>query len=266
MKTTFMKTTIIRLLLILPLLYGATTSYAAGRFAGRFTGEGLKFEVQGDQGNYAGTITLGGNAFKFTASEKGTDLLGSFETQDGKFDFKAVLKGDSLSLTTGGSRHKLGRVNTNPLAKSDDSAKKLKSVGVSFFHHFVDAAASGDGNIGQTAKNSAIDTLVSGVQGQPGQTDTTQVANSAGSPASQIASAQASDSAGPAPSGEPAPEDTPQTADASAGSGQGSAAQTDHTGRQFQGRPSPDTTGPGNRTAARRSTGQPFIRRASNSP
>ena len=128
MKTTLMKTTITRLLLILPLLCGAATSHAAERFAGRFTREGLKFEAKGDQGNYAGTITLGANAFKFTATEKGTDLVGSFETQDGKFDFKAALKGDSLSLTTGGSHYKLGRVNTNPLAKSDGSTKKLKST------------------------------------------------------------------------------------------------------------------------------------------
>src|SRR5262249_21616802 len=61
---------------------------------------------------------------------------------------------------------------------------------------------------------------VSGTQGQPGA-DTTQVANSL--------SSQAGDSAGSVPSGQPDSEAAPQTVDASGGTEQSSAAQTDAT-------------------------------------
>src|SRR5215468_6725731 len=113
---TVMRTTIIRLLILLPLLSGAISGRSAERFAGRFTGEGLTLQARGEQGNYTGTITLGENAYKFTASDKGDGLAGVFTTPDGQFDFQAVIKGDALTLTTGNTRYKLTRF--NPLAKA----------------------------------------------------------------------------------------------------------------------------------------------------
>src|SRR5690349_11974693 len=96
-----MKTTIARLLILLPLLGTATWGRCADRLAGHFTGEGLILEAHGDQGIYTGTITLGENAFKFTGSDNGTGLIGSFTTPEGEFDFQAVVKGDVLTLRAG---------------------------------------------------------------------------------------------------------------------------------------------------------------------
>jgi hypothetical protein len=204
-----MKTTIIRLLL-LPLLGGAIQAHCAERFAGRFKGEGLVFEAQGDQGNYIGKITLGDNSFNFTASELGDGLTGSFATQDGQFDFKAVLKGDGLILNTGGTSYKLARLNSNPLARAG-TGDKLKNVfrqqGAGFFHHFADAFAGGEGNPGQAAKTAALDSLVSNLQGQLAQNGTGHVAGTVLSglqaQGSQIATVSPADSSVP-PNGQTA--------------------------------------------------------------
>src|SRR5579859_869373 len=82
-----MRTSIMQLLITLPLVFGPRLGHSAERFAGRFQGDGLSFEAQGNQGTYTGTIKLGENAFQFTATEKGNELLGQFQTQDGQFDF-----------------------------------------------------------------------------------------------------------------------------------------------------------------------------------
>jgi hypothetical protein len=168
MKT---KRTIIHLLLLLPLLGGAISACGAERYAGRFKGEGLLFEAQYDQTNYTGTITLGENAFKFSASEKADALEGSFTSPDGQFTFHAAIKGDSLTLTTGETRYKLKRY--NPLAKGDGTGGKIKNFmrqqGGGFLGQFASAVAGNNGQLSQSASSAAFGTLAAIGRGQMGQ-------------------------------------------------------------------------------------------------
>ncbi|HSU57373.1 MAG TPA: hypothetical protein VLT36_25245 [Candidatus Dormibacteraeota bacterium] len=147
--------------------FGFVTSARCGeRFSGRFTGEGLTMEANGDQGKYNGTITLGENAFKFTASGKGDGLVGSFTTPDGQFDFHATIKGDKLNLTTGDSHYKLVRL--NPLQKgktSDDTGARItgfvRQQGVGFLGQLVSSVGNSKGQLAESAANAAFGTLSS---------------------------------------------------------------------------------------------------------
>jgi hypothetical protein len=161
-----MKTTIIRLLILLPLLGGAISSRAGERFAGRFTGEGLTLQARGEQGKYTGTITLGENAFKFTGSDNGDGLAGSFTTPDGELDFRCAIKGDTVNLTTGDTHYKLTRA--NPLAKpktSDSNSAKVKGFihkeAGGFLGKFISSVASNKGHLGESATSAGFDTLAS---------------------------------------------------------------------------------------------------------
>lgn len=167
-----MKTKIIRLLPLLPLLSGAVSACCTERFAGRFTGQGLTLQSQGEQGNYTGTITLGENAYRFTASDKGGGLAGSFSTPDGQFDFQAVIKGSKLTLTSDDMRYKLTRY--NPLAKTSagEGGAKLKGLvnqhGGGFLGRFMTLFAKNKGHLLESASAAAFDTIGSAGQTQFG--------------------------------------------------------------------------------------------------
>src|SRR5262245_16755769 len=165
-KNTLMKTRIIRLTILLALLVTANSGRCAERFAGHFTGEGLTIEAHGDQDNYTGTITLGEDAFKFTARDKEEGVAGSFTTPNGQFDFQCVIKGDTLTLTSGNTRYKLTRV--NPLAKgktSNGSGAKLKSFlrqhGSGFLGQFARSVANSKGQVSGSATAAGFSTLAS---------------------------------------------------------------------------------------------------------
>jgi hypothetical protein len=174
-----MKTRTIHSLILVSLLASPMWGRCAERFAGRFKGEGLTVEAQGDHGNYTGTMTLGEDTFKFTASEKGDGLAGSFTTPDGQFDFQAAIKGDTLKLTTGDTHYKLSRQNANPLAKAktgDGTGAKLTSFfgqqGKSFLGQFASNVASNKGHVADSASSAGFGTLASvgqSISGAPAQ-------------------------------------------------------------------------------------------------
>jgi hypothetical protein len=134
-----MKTRIIPLLILLPLLGGAISSRGDETFTGHFTGDGLDFKAQGDQGNYTGTIAQGTNTFDFTATDKGKGkgLSGSFTTPDGPIDFQATIKAEKLTLTIVGTRFKLTRYIPLVKPKTDDGTATIigiiKSQGTQIF-------------------------------------------------------------------------------------------------------------------------------------
>jgi hypothetical protein len=193
-----MKTKIIRLLLLLPLLSGAIPACCAERFAGRFIGQGLTLQSQGEHGNYTGTITLGENAYRFTASEKGGGLAGSFATPDGQFDFQVVIKGSKLTLTSDDTRYKLTRY--NPLAKTGtgDGGAKLKGLvkqhGGGFLGRFMTMFAKNKGHLLESASSAAFDTIGSAGQtqfGAPPPQDSSLVSAQPGASPRHIARAPA---------------------------------------------------------------------------
>ncbi|MBX3402058.1 MAG: hypothetical protein KF699_01470 [Phycisphaeraceae bacterium] len=91
--------------------------------SGTYTGEGLTVVLKRGAGDtYTGTVSLNGRTYPLDADfDEDDGLTGTFEVGDDEFDFTAVLKGGTLTFTTGGTVYKLAAPASaqpaNPLAK-----------------------------------------------------------------------------------------------------------------------------------------------------
>ena len=88
---------------------------------GRYAGDNLELELTGGPGQYAGTLTVGGQTYPLTAEARGATLYGTFTAGGTQYMFSAKLEGDTLSVTSDGATHQLARQggaaanNGNPL-------------------------------------------------------------------------------------------------------------------------------------------------------
>ena len=90
----------------------------SGGFAGKYQGTELSAEITPDGAVYSGQISMGQSQFPLRAREEGGHLAGTFASQGNHFDFTATLRGDDLTLVTGGATYALKRASApaNPLA------------------------------------------------------------------------------------------------------------------------------------------------------
>jgi hypothetical protein len=147
-----MKTRNIKLPILIALFGAAISSGGADRFAGHFTSADLSWEAKGDHGSYTGTIKKGDSTFEFTADEKPDGLAGSFTTPDGEFDFRATIKDNTLTLSTGEKQYKLKKFNPLDTPKSSDGTGKqvtdaVRKEGSTFFGNFLKGIADSKGNV-----------------------------------------------------------------------------------------------------------------------
>jgi hypothetical protein len=86
----------------------------------------LTLKQEGD--GYMGTLTLRGREMPVKGKRDGATLKGAFQSDEHWFDFTAALKGEMLSLTTGGKTHELKKKVTpkNPLGDSSSEEKPAK--------------------------------------------------------------------------------------------------------------------------------------------
>ncbi len=95
-------------------------AWAGEDFVGKFQNDKLGVEITADTvGAFRGTIHLGTNDFPLQARLQGSQLEGTFESQGFQYAFTAILKGNELSLASGGKTYVLSRLNLpppNPLA------------------------------------------------------------------------------------------------------------------------------------------------------
>lgn len=76
--------------------------------SGTYAGEGLTVVLKRDGDSYTGTVSLNGKTYPLEADfDEDEGLTGTFEVGDDDFDFNAVLKGGTLTFTTGGTVYKL---------------------------------------------------------------------------------------------------------------------------------------------------------------
>ena len=90
---------------------GGTSGGAAGDpFVGTFRGDGVTLALdRAPDGSYVGTLTHGASTYPATATPSGNGLIGRFVVGSDAFDFELTMAGDSLVLSTGGTRYSLGR-------------------------------------------------------------------------------------------------------------------------------------------------------------
>lgn len=88
-------------------------------YSGTFKGEQLTVTLAAGQGGYSGTIQMQDEKFPCTAHETDGRLKGAFESEGNKFEFNATLKGEKLTLQSGGSTYTLKKqiAAVNPLAR-----------------------------------------------------------------------------------------------------------------------------------------------------
>ena len=87
----------------------------------------MVFDSREEQGRYTGTIKLGEQSFTFTATERDGELRGTFESADGRFDFKIARQGEELNLATADTSYRLLRQDANPLRRSTNPLARTKS-------------------------------------------------------------------------------------------------------------------------------------------
>ena len=102
-------------------------------YAGTFKGNQLTVTLAAAQGRYSGTIQLEGKNFPCTAREADGQLKGAFENEGNGFEFTATLKGDTLSLQSGGTAYTLKK-----------QVRRSQSAG----------PANGDQSVGETGRGS----------------------------------------------------------------------------------------------------------------
>ncbi|MCX6929611.1 MAG: hypothetical protein NT154_41310 [Verrucomicrobia bacterium] len=76
-------------------------------------------------GEYEGTILFEGQRFPLSASGDAGKLTGTFQTDDGSFDFTAARDGDSVNLSSGGKIYQLKRQAANPLGGKSPATNPL---------------------------------------------------------------------------------------------------------------------------------------------
>jgi len=87
--------------LLLSRMAGASTQPANFSYAGIFSDDRLIIELRGQEGHYTGKIHLGTRDFPVAATESGTGLRGTLQSNGQTFQFTASLNRDGLTLTTG---------------------------------------------------------------------------------------------------------------------------------------------------------------------
>lgn len=97
-------------------------------FTGEYANSEMQLTLKQEADGYRGTITLGGRELPVKGKRDGAVLKGAFQSEEHWFDFTAVLKGATLSLTTGGKTHELKKKGTpkNPLGGSSSEEKPAK--------------------------------------------------------------------------------------------------------------------------------------------
>jgi hypothetical protein len=95
----------------------------ADEFVGVFEGDGLRVELDNDDGGYEGVLELQGQSFPCQARRGGSGLVGSFESQGSSYPFEILTMGGGLALSSGGKTYNLRRAGGggNPLAGGGDS-------------------------------------------------------------------------------------------------------------------------------------------------
>ena len=102
-----------------PLAGGKTNPLAApAGFRGVFTDGKLKLDLQESADGYVGTLTLGEQNFKATATEKNGTLDGKFEASGQTYPFTATRENDTIHFKTGDTAYTLKR-KANPLDQSN---------------------------------------------------------------------------------------------------------------------------------------------------
>lgn len=124
------------ILSVLLICIGAVTVSAADKpFAGTFANEELTVRIIPIGDAFSGEFKLAGQTFPLTAQESEKTLRGKFKSEEGAFDFTAVLNENILTLKTEDTTYKLIRRPTNPLAgkpsplaKTDETSSTSTNV------------------------------------------------------------------------------------------------------------------------------------------
>lgn len=96
------------------LLAVAGTAAAQASWNGTYSDTQLQMQIQGGPTAYSGTLTLGGQAYPFSAQVAGDDLRGTFQAGGASYVFTAAMRGTTLELTTDGFTYYLQRLSAAP--------------------------------------------------------------------------------------------------------------------------------------------------------
>lgn len=76
-----------------------------------FVGDRLRLEIRPAQGDsYTGVIHKGASQFPFTCLRAGDRLTGTFQSDGHAFDFSATIRGNVLTLESGGATYRMSRM------------------------------------------------------------------------------------------------------------------------------------------------------------
>lgn len=104
---------------------------SADPLLGTFEGDGLRIVVAGGDGSYTGEIAVSGQAYPFRAFGGPTRVDGTFVSGSSEFAFVAELRGDDLTLASGGATYLLQRQGggpANPLAGGSPAAPPTRAA------------------------------------------------------------------------------------------------------------------------------------------
>jgi hypothetical protein len=88
----------------------------ANGYVGTFKNDQMEIKLTGKGQQYTGTIHFNGQQLRATAQETQGRLEGMFQSQGNHFAFTALLKGTTLTFSTGGATYMLEKQILNPLA------------------------------------------------------------------------------------------------------------------------------------------------------
>lgn len=93
---------------------------AADPYAGHYSGDGLRLELESSVGQYQGVLEVQGNQYPVIATADSQGLSGTFQVGSNSFSFQANLQGNSLILFSDGVSYTLSKdsASANPLASS----------------------------------------------------------------------------------------------------------------------------------------------------
>jgi hypothetical protein len=145
----------------------AVPSLAAGQVAGTYADGHLILEMAAAaQGQFSGTLTLGGKQYPATARSNGQGIAGSFTAGGNSFAFSASLDGDTMTLTTGNTAYTLKRQSApvnplgapppaNPLAAGASTDAPTDATGGSVLAGYTTEASTDSGKSLVTQKPNA---------------------------------------------------------------------------------------------------------------
>jgi len=103
---------------------------AASPYAGTYRNDRIVIEVRDTgSGECAGSITVLGESFRFTARETAGALVGSFTADDENVLFRATLDGATLTFALEGESHTLTRQGSLPAPSAGSPSGSAKAVG-----------------------------------------------------------------------------------------------------------------------------------------